>query len=235
MLRFLLTISSIFCAAVAAAQNASAPLVLSTSRLNDIALRWAAPEELPHALALELEQTFQALDQGKTELAVTHWQEFLHDRAAMDVNFDAGIYVDHLLHRVAVTRNASVNAADRRLRFYDTQEAAALEHLTTVDKQISIYGGEDNPQVPLREPDLPDYAEGVEPVTLPPAKTVGVPELVASMKHWRARTPKFSEAREKACADFVAAVAADVALGEELHRFDGALRGEIKTLRGSMP
>jgi len=229
MLR-ILTITSVCWAGFAAAQEAPARLGLSTSRLNEIALRWAVPEELAEALARELEQTYIGLDEKRVDTAIPHWREFLRRRELQVTDFDPGVYVDYLLHRVAVARNVAVLRASERLLFFDAQETAVLEHLSTVDKQISIYAGEDKPQVPLREPQLADYAEGVDPVTLAPAKIAGVNDLIASLQHWRERAPALSQAREIARESFVKAVAADAALGEELQALDVQLRAEIKTV-----
>ncbi len=225
-----MTIASVCCACFAAAQDAPAKLALSGTRLNDVALRWTAPEELPEALARELEQTFIGLDRKQSDDALRHWREFLRRRDAQPGAFDPAMYVDLLLHRVAAARNDDVRAASEHLRFYDAQETAVLEHLSTVDKQISIYAGEDKPQVPLREPQLAEYADGAEAVTLAPAETVGVDELIASLQRWRERSPGISEAREAARAEFVKAAAADEALSEELHTVDTKLRGEIKAI-----
>lgn len=227
MLR-ILTIASICCASFAAAQDTPATLTLSTSRLNSIALRGAPPEQLPDAIERELEQAFQGLNQKRTDTALPHWQDFLRRRELLDANFDAGVYIDYLLHRIAATRNAAVNKASRRLRFYDAQETAVFEHVSTIDKQISIYAGADKPQVPLRELQLPDYADNVNPVTLAPAETADMDDLIASLQTWRARVPAISEARENARTAFVEAVAADATLGEELHKLDGVLRAEVK-------
>ncbi len=217
-------------AAAVVAQNAPATPVLSVKRVDDVALRWAVPEDLPEAIARELDQTFRDLDAKRVDAALPHWGEFLRRRELRDTLFDPGVYVDYLLHRIAATRNDTVNSASRHLRFYDAQETAVFEHMSTVDKQISIYAGEDKPQVPLREPQLADYADDVEAVTLAPAETVGIKELIASLHSWRDRAPAVSEARETAREDFVKAVQADAALSEELAAIDARLRAEIKTI-----
>lgn len=203
---------------------------MSTSRLNEIALRGAAPEQLPEAVERELEQTFQGLDQKRVDTALPHWRDFLRRRELLDGNFDPGVYINYLLHRIAASRSTAVSKASRRLRFYNAQETAVFEHVSTIDKQISIYAGADKPQVPLRDLQLPEYADGVDPVTRAPAETADMDDLIASLQTWRARVPAISEARENAVAAFVESIAADAVLGEELHTLDVALRVEIKTI-----
>lgn len=229
MLRVFLTITSVFGACAALAQEAPTG-ALNAKRLDDVALRWAVPEELPEALGRELDQTFRDLDAKRIDAALPHWVEFLRRRELRDTLFDPGVYVDYLLHRIVATRDDAANTASRHLRFYDAQETAVFEHMSTVDKQISIYGGEDKPQVALREPQLADYADGIEAVTLAPAETVGIKELIASLHRWRDRAPAISEARETALEEFVRAVQADAPLNEELTAIDANLRAKIKTV-----
>jgi hypothetical protein len=212
------------------AQDAPATLALSTSRLEDIAMRWAAPEDLPEAIARELEQTYQGLDRKRVDTAVPHWREFLRRRGLLEAGFDPALYGDHLLHRIAVARNEAAKEASRRLRFYDAQENAVFEHVSTVDKLISIYAGEDKPQVPLREPLLSEFGAATEAVTLAPAETADIDVLIASLKRWKDRAPEISEARETARAEFMKAVAADTALSEELRRIETSLRAEIREI-----
>ncbi len=186
------------------------------------------PEELPRAAALDLNATLAALEKKQTDAAVTRWRGFLTKQKAAGQPFDLEMPLGYVLNRLAAVRNPKVAEACRRLRFYDAQENAVFEHVSTIDKQLSIYGGDDLSAVPLREPELAEYGnDEAEPVTLAPGTSVGAKELQASLARWRERLPAITEAREAAIEAFVKAVRDDALLAEELHAVEVKLRAEI--------
>ncbi len=226
-LRVLAVLVGVALSPAASAQDRGADGDLESSRIGQIAVRAAVPERVAAVSQRELDRTLDALVKKQSDPALAHWREFMRRRAAEGGRFDPGLYVDYLLNRLASARNVTVAAAGRKLNFYDRQEAAAMEHVSTVDKQLSVYGEADAREVPLREPELADYGDGVEPVSLPAGATVGVPELKESLRRWREKLPEISRAREAALGDFERALRADAPLIEEMLAVDKKLRAEI--------
>jgi hypothetical protein len=214
----------------ARAQDLPAADRLGADRIGQIAIRGSIPERLTAGAQQELDRALDALRKKQIDPALAHWRDFLRRHGAGPGLFDPGIYVDYLLNRLAAARNAALGAACRKLQYYDRQENAVFEHLSTVDKQLSAYGGADSPEVPLREPQLADYGEGVEPVTLPAGVRAGVPELNESLRRWRARLPEISRAREAARTEFERSLRADAPLVEEILAIEAKLRGELKEI-----
>ncbi len=213
--------------AAAQAQQAATP-ASSPGRLREIAARWSEPAGVSPQAKRELDATIAAVEKKQTDAALARWRNVLSRADAGRRMFDVDAYLDFVLNRLAASRSASAAEACRRLSFYDAQETAISEHLSTVDKQLSAYGADDLSAVPLREPQLADYGGGnAEPVTLPPGASVGAKELRASLDRWRERLPAISQAREEAVDAFVKAVIGDAALAEEIQEVEATLRAEI--------
>jgi hypothetical protein len=200
---------------------------LDSGRVGQIAVRFSAPEPVPAAVRRELDRAVAALVKKEAEAATSHWREFWRKRVAEGGRFDPDLYVDYALNRLGAARDPALAAAGRKLGFYDRQEAAATEHVASLDKHISVYGETDTREVPLREPELAEYGEGVEPVTMPAGKSVRVPELAEHLRVWREKLPAITHAREVALADYELALRANVALIEEWKGVEARLREEI--------
>jgi hypothetical protein len=193
---------------------------LPDDRLRGIALRGTFPQELDKPAQRALETVRLDLERKQTDAALDGWKKFVEGLAPARVPACA----DYLLNRVATARNSAANAACRKVRFYDAQESAVFEHVSTVDKQLSAYNGADVQALPLREPELADYAPDAEPVKFAAGISAGPRELKASLDRWNERLPAISELRQKAIDDFVAAIRADTALLAELAELDTKLK-----------
>jgi hypothetical protein len=213
-LRMFPLIASLLAGAVAADPT------LSDARLQQIAVRWALPDDISHAAKVKVESARTAFEQKQIDAGAARWASL-----ASDTKDPARLAasLDYLLNHVAVARNSAATAASQKVRFYDAQETAVFEHVSTLDKQLSAYGGADVQAVPLREPELADYAPDAEPVKFAPGISAGPKELKASLDRWNARLPEISEARKKAIEDFVHAIRADTALLAELSQLDAKL------------
>jgi len=198
----------------------------STERLRKIAVRWDMWGP-PLMVRQEVEATLSALIQKQPGAAITRWRKFLGMQQAAAQPFDVEASLDYVLNRLAAERSQAADTAWRKLRFYNEQEDAVFEHITTVDKQLSAYSGADISGVLLREPWLADYGDGVEPVTRAPGTSVGVTGLRASLDRWNARLPEITAAREAAINAFVKAVNDDSSLAAEIQDVDVKLRSEI--------
>jgi len=200
---------------------------LPPERLRAVAERWMVPGDLPSSSRRELDTAIAAMERNDAESASAHWRAFL-DRQIDGVRpFNPLGCVDYLLNRLAVRRDRGAEDACRRLRYYDAQETAVLEHLATLEKHISAYGADAVTDAPLREPELHALGNGAEPVTLPAARSVDGKELEASLARWRERLPEISAARAASIDAFVKAVNDNAALAEELARVDAGLRAAI--------